>query len=293
MRYRLRHTTRYEYSSAVTLSHNEARLKVRELPWQHGEHAAFAIEPTASRLHERHDFFGNHVLYFAIQDVHDAMAVTATSEVTTDAALLPQFNCNYTWEQAAQQLRDRTHKQSAEAYAAQLFTMNSAYIKRSTELAHFAQRSFTPNRPLIEAVLDFNAHIFHEFIYDPEFSSLATPIAEVMASKRGVCQDFAHLAIGALRSIGLAARYVSGYLETDPPPGQTKLIGADASHAWLSVWIPEAGWMDIDPTNGGVLTERYLTLGWGRDYADVPPLKGVMSGGGHHSLHVEVDVLPV
>ncbi|MFC3852346.1 transglutaminase N-terminal domain-containing protein [Salinispirillum marinum] len=293
MRYRLRHTTRYEYSSAVTLSHNEARLKVRELPWQHGEHAAFDIEPTATRLHERHDFFGNHVLYFAIQDVHDAMAVTATSEVVTDATQLPQFNYTQSWEHAVQQLRSTALQHSPDTYEARLFTMNSNYIKRSRDLAAFARRSFTPHRPLTEALLDLNARIFHEFTYDPEFSSLATPITEVMASKRGVCQDFAHLAIGALRSIGLAARYVSGYLETDPPPGQTKLIGADASHAWLSVWIPDAGWMDIDPTNGGVLTERYLTLGWGRDYADVPPLKGVMSGGGNHSLHVEVDVLPI
>lgn len=293
MRYRLRHTTRYEYSSAVTLSHNEARLKVRELPWQLGEHTTITIEPTATRLHERRDFFNNHVLYFAIQDVHDAMAVTATSEVTIDATHIPQFNIAPAWEVAAHRLRDTANKHSPDVYAARLFTMNSAYVKRSTELAAFAQRSFTPNRPIIEAVLDLNARIFNEFTYDAEFSSLATPITEVMASKRGVCQDFAHLAIGALRSIGLAARYVSGYLETDPPPGQTKLIGADASHAWLSVWIPDAGWMDIDPTNGGVLTERYLTLGWGRDYADVPPLKGVMSGGGNHSLHVEVDVLPI
>lgn len=292
MRYRLRHTTRYEYSSAVTLSHNEARLMVRELPWQRCAQSHLDIEPPATRLHSRQDFFGNHVHYFAIQDVHDAMTVTAVSDVITDATQLPAFVGALPWEEAVKQIHAPVSEQLGDCGEVRLFTLSSVYIKRSQALADFALRSFTPQRPLVEALLDFNDLIYREFTYDSEFSSLATPIAEVMASKRGVCQDFAHLAIGALRSIGLAARYVSGYLETEPPPGQPKLIGADASHAWLSVWIPGEGWMDIDPTNGGVLTERYLTLGWGRDYADVPPLKGVMSGGGNHTLWVEVDVIP-
>jgi transglutaminase-like putative cysteine protease len=159
-------------------------------------------------------------------------------------------------------------------------------------LADYARSSFTPGRNLVDAVLELNQRIFSEFTYDPEFTTLATPLQDVLASKRGVCQDFAHLGIGCLRSLGLAARYVSGYMETLPPPGQQKLLGADATHAWLAVFVPGWGWLELDPTNGCVPDERYIILGWGRDFADVTPLKGVMTGGGDHSLSVAVDVLP-
>lgn len=296
MKYLLRHTTRYDYTSSVTLSHNEARLLLRDLPWQKCENTRLIIDPVPQRQHERRDFFGNRVVYFAIQDIHESLEVTVESQVTTQPRPKPDPGMTQTWESVAALMAPGSHHQNpvteAACLEARLFTLDSPFIRRQQELADFALESFTPQRPLIEALLHFNQRIFTEFKYDPEFSSLATPVLEVLEQRRGVCQDFAHLAIAALRSIGLAARYVSGYLETLPPPGQEKLLGADASHAWLAVFIPGWGWMEIDPTNGNTPTERYLTLGWGRDYADVTPLKGVMSGGGAHDLNVAVDVLP-
>lgn len=297
MKYLLRHTTRYNYTSSVTLSHNEARLLLRDLPWQKCENTRLIITPEPLRQQERRDFFGNRVVYFAIQDIHDSLEVTVESQVITQPRPQPDSGMITAWERVAEQLAPGSHHHNpvteAACLEARLFTLDSPFIRRQPELAEFALESFTPARPMIEAILHLNQRIFNEFKYDPEFSTLATPVLDVLHNRKGVCQDFAHLAIGALRSIGLAARYVSGYLETLPPPGVEKLLGADASHAWLSVFIPGWGWMEIDPTNGNTPSERYLTLGWGRDYADVTPLKGVMNGGGAHELHVAVDVLPV
>lgn len=296
MKYQLRHTTRYDYSSPVSLSHNEARLLLRDLPWQHCSNTRLIIKPAPLRQHERKDFFGNRVVYFAIADIHESLEVTVLSKVTTQARPQPDVN-SMAWEQAVQSLAPgRVQFDAAdndENLAARLYTLNSPFIRRSEALRDFARAHFTTGRPLVEAVLAMNSAIFEEFTYDQEFSTLATPLDEVLENRKGVCQDFAHLAIGALRSVGLAARYVSGYLETLPPPGQEKLLGADASHAWLSVYLPGWGWFDIDPTNGNQPNERYLTLAWGRDYADVTPLKGVMNGGGAHELEVAVDVLPI
>lgn len=296
MNYLLRHTTRYDYTSSVTLSHNEARLLPRNLPWQTCKDTRLSIFPEPLRQQERRDFFGNQVVYFAIQDIHTSLEVTVTSEVTTQPRSLPAIKTP-SWETAALCLAPGSHNcqpaQSAAALEARLFTLDSPFAQKQSELAHFAQQSFQPQRPLLAALLDFNQQIFREFSYDPGFTTLATPVLEVLENRRGVCQDFAHLAIAALRSLGLAARYVSGYLETLPPPGQEKLQGADASHAWVSVYLPDYGWLEIDPTNGSTPDERYITLGWGRDYSDVTPLKGVMSGGGHHQLSVAVDVLPI
>ncbi|MCH8552977.1 MAG: transglutaminase family protein [Natronospirillum sp.] len=295
MRYRVRHTTHYDYSSPVTLSHNEARLLMRDVPGQSCTHSELMISPPPLRQRERRDFFGNRVVYFAIQDIHHNLEVTASSEITTQPKAPPP-SLDLTWETAAAQLRPGRERASAphgpECLEASLFNMDSPFIRQGPALRAFAQQCFTPGRPMVEAVLALNTLIFEEFTYDPEFSTLATPLADVLANRKGVCQDFAHLAIGALRSIGLAARYVSGYLETLPPPGQERLVGADASHAWLSVYLPGWGWLDIDPTNSSTPDERYLTLAWGRDYGDVTPLKGVMNGGGAHDLKVSVDVMP-
>ena len=156
----------------------------------------------------------------------------------------------------------------------------------------YAAPSFPLGRPLLEAMADLNRRIHQEFTYDPHFTTVATPLNQVLTEQRGVCQDFAHLAMACLRAWGLAARYVSGYLETLPPPGQPRLIGADASHAWLAVYVPGVGWAEFDPTNDCMPGEQHITLAWGRDYGDVAPLKGVMTGGGSHSLEVSVDVAP-
>jgi len=297
MKYALRHTTKYDYSRPVTLSHNEARLLPRDLDWQKCTNTRLSIAPAPLRQHERIDFFGNRVVYFAIQDIHDSLEVTVRSQVTTHNRDIPSTEANDTgWETVAQQLAPGTNPSGTalepDCLDARLFTLNSPFIHRSESLKRFALDCFSPQRSLLESVVELNQKIFREFSYDSEYSTLATPLDDVLKDKKGVCQDFAHLAIGALRSVGLAARYVSGYLETLPPPGQEKLLGADASHAWLSVFIPSWGWLDIDPTNGSLPNERYLTLAWGRDYSDVTPLKGVMNGGGAHKLKVEVDVLP-
>ncbi|MBL1377792.1 transglutaminase family protein [Zobellella iuensis] len=287
MHYQLRHTTRYDYSAEVALSHNEARLLPRELPWQQVGQTDIAIHPTPVRLRERRDFFGNRVGYFSIQELHGGLEVTATSLVTTSPRPEPQGHF-ISWEQAGACLREGT-----DCLEARLFILDSDFVAADAALADYARDSFTPGRSLVEAVYALNQQIFTEFTYDPEHTTIATPLLDVLASRRGVCQDFAHLAIGCLRSLGLAARYVSGYMETLPPPGQPKLQGADATHAWLAVFIPGWGWLEIDPTNGCLPDERYIILGWGRDFSDVTPLKGVMSGGGNDRLTVAVDVIPV
>ncbi|MDN3561147.1 transglutaminase family protein [Vreelandella neptunia] len=286
MNYTLRHTTRYHYSAPVTLCHSEARVLPRRTPHQQCGASELQISPAPQVQMERRDVFGNRVLYFAMEDVHQTLDVTVVTPLSTQPlAALPTSST--TWEQAAQQLGQN------KSFDIQLYRLDSPFIRRNDELASFAHSCFTPGRPIVEAALALNELIYKTFEYDPSFTTLATPLSEVLANRRGVCQDFAHLAIGALRSVGLAARYVSGYLETQPPPGQARLIGADASHAWLATWIPEWGWLALDPTNGTVAGEQHPVLAWGRDYADVAPLKGVMNGGGEHRLEVEVDVMPL
>ena len=191
------------------------------------------------------------------------------------------------WELVAQRLQsDRT----AEVLDALQYTLDSPMIESNEKLAAYARHSLLPGRPLLQAVNELMQRIFADFTYDPEFSSIATPLSEVLKHKRGVCQDFAHLAIACLRSQGLAARYVSGYIETLPAPGKERLVGADASHAWFSVYLPDAGWIDFDPTNNQMPIDKHITVAWGRDFSDVTPLKGIAFGGGQHKLHVSVDV---
>ena len=286
MNYTLRHTTRYHYSAPVTLCHSEARVLPRKTPHQQCGASELHISPAPQVQKERCDIFGNRVLYFAMEEVHQTLDVTVVTPLNTQPlTALPTVSP--AWENVAQLLSQDN------SFDVQLYRLDSPFIRRNDELAAFARSCFTSGRPLIEAALALNELIYSTFEYDPSFTTLATPLSEVLANRRGVCQDFAHLAIGALRSVGLAARYVSGYLETQPPPGQPRLIGADASHAWLATWIPEWGWLALDPTNGSVAGEQHPVLAWGRDYADVAPLKGLMNGGGEHRLEVEVDVMPL
>ncbi|WP_332870624.1 transglutaminase family protein [Halomonas sp. MES3-P3E] len=268
MNYTLRHTTRYHYSAPVTLCHSEARVFPRKTPHQQCGASELHISPAPQVQKERCDIFGNRVLYFAMEEVHQTLDVTVVTPLNTQPlTALPTVSP--AWENVAQLLSQDN------SFDVQLYRLDSPFIRRNDELAAFARSCFTPGRPLIEAALALNELIYSTFEYDPSFTTLATPLSEVLANRRGVCQDFAHLAIGALRSVGLAARYVSGYLETQPPPGQPRLIGADASHAWLATWIPEWGWLALDPTNGSVAGEQHPVLAWGRDYADVAPLKGL------------------
>jgi transglutaminase-like putative cysteine protease len=251
------------------------------------------IEPYAADFRIREDFFGNHVAYFSMQQAHNVFTITAVSEVQLheNPAQLDFYQV-YTWEEVRNMLAQQQYflSQSADTLDARQYTLDSPLVAVSTELAEYAQFSFTQGRLITDAVNDLMQRIYKDFTFDPDFTTLATPLATVLEHRRGVCQDFAHLAIGCLRAQGLAARYVSGYIETLPPAGEVKLIGADASHAWFSVFVPEQGWIDFDPTNNQMPNTQHITLGWGRDYADITPLKGVIFGGQQHELDVSVHV---
>lgn len=290
MKYRVTHTTEFLYKARVGICYNEARLLPRKLPSQNLLSSSLEINPQPDDYYERFDYFGNRTVYFSIQQPHKQLEVTATSEVDTFAPVLPEEAQSCNWETVRSHLQSN---RSEEAILASQFILDSPSVTVSDLLLNYALPSFFPGRPMIDAVDDLMQRIFHEFKYDPEFSTIATPLKDVMEHRSGVCQDFAHLAIGCLRSMGLAARYVSGYIETEPPPGKERLVGADASHAWFAVYLPGIGWLDFDPTNNQLPGERHITLAWGRDFADVTPLKGVAFGSGEHKLKVAVDVLPI
>ena len=287
MKYQVTHVTRYDYSEPVSLCHNLAHLKPRSYPGQNCFASQIQVEPMPAVSREFRDFFGNQVNYFSIQQAHRQLTVVAISEVeVSPRPLADEASALVSWESVCDAMRDG----SKETVEARIYCLDSPFVHRAPALAAYAGPSFTPGRSLLEAVRELSGRIFTEFTYDPDFSEVATPLGEVMEHRRGVCQDFAHLAIGCLRSIGLPARYVSGYLETLPPPGKARLRGSDASHAWFSVFLPGEGWMDFDPTNDKVPEEQHVTTAVGRDFGDVTPVKGVLYGGGEHELYVSVDV---
>jgi transglutaminase-like putative cysteine protease len=290
MKYRVTHTNEFVYKTQVGLCYNEARMLPRDLPKQKILSAALQIDPAPDDHYERYDYFGNRTAYFSIEKPYEKLVVTATSEVQVDPQEPLDNAPSLSWEKTRDHLRNDRSEDVTEATQ---FALDSPMVKTDEMLAEYAKGSFLPGRPLDEAVHDLMQRIYAEFKYDPEFSTIATPLAEVMKHRSGVCQDFAHLAIGCLRAQGLAARYVSGYIETAPPPGQERLVGADASHAWFSVFHPGVGWLDFDPTNNQIPADRHITVAWGRDYADVTPLRGVAFGGGEHKLKVSVDVLAI
>jgi transglutaminase-like putative cysteine protease len=287
MRYRVVHHTRYDYSQPVSLAHSEARLQPRATPSQACLQSEVVIEPAPAERAVREDVFGNQVLYFALQAPHDALVVTASSEIEVAPPLAPGQAASPAWEEARRILRGSA---DAETRLARQFAVDSPSAPALAAARDFAQASFTPGRPLLEAVEDLSRRIHREFTFDPESTTVATPVSEVLAQRHGVCQDFAHLALSCLRALGLPGRYVSGYLETLPPAGQPRLQGADVSHAWFAVFVPEVGWVDFDPTNDVQPTDRHVTTAWGRDYGDVAPLKGIIFGGGPHTLEVSVDM---
>ena len=288
MRYRVTHKTEYDYSETVGVSYNEACLLPRNKTNQICLASTLQVDPLPNDYRERVDFYGNRVSYFSIREPHQRFTVTATSEVQiTSQGEQLNFAQGIAWESVQHALQQQRDPQTLEALQ---YMLDSPFVKADTDLAAYAHESFPPGRSLLEAVHNLMGRIFTDFTYDPHFTTLATPLAEVLEHRRGVCQDFAHLAIGCIRSQKLAARYVSGYLETLPPPGQQKLVGSDASHAWFSVYIPDIGWMDFDPTNNQIPADQHIVVAWGRDYSDVTPLKGVIFGGGEHELNVSVDV---
>lgn len=290
MKYRVTHKTAYRYSESASLSQNELFLTPRQTPCQRVIETGIAIDPRPPYLHRRQDYFGNTAHVFMVQHPHDELAMTATSEVETRCRAVPLPGTTLSWEETVRQLSNHADGEALDAYQ---FVFESPMISVIPEAREYAGPSFPPGRPVLAGAVELMGRIFHEFAYDKSATNVDTTIRQVLENRRGVCQDFAHLAIACLRSLGLAARYVSGYLETLPPPGKEKLVGADASHAWLSIYIPEVGWVDLDPTNNLVPGFQHITLAWGRDYGDVTPVKGVVMGGGVHTLEVMVDVAPI
>ncbi len=288
MLYRISHRTTYRYVSAVSFGDHVACLKPRSFAGSRLLENALRISPEPSVYTERADYFGNTLCFFTVQEPHKELVVESRSEVAVeDGAAMP---ASLPWEESAEPLaRDL----SAEGLAAFQFQFESPRIRRKPEFAAYALGSFTPGRPLREALRELTARVYRDFVFDAEVTDVRTPIEEVFSKRRGVCQDFAHVQIACLRSIGVAARYVSGYLRTYPPPGKPRLVGADASHAWLSAYCRGAGWMDMDPTNNIAPTDGHVTVAWGRDYGDVSPLRGLILGGGGHTLKVEVDMEPM
>lgn len=290
MKYRITHTTAYQYSEPASLSQNELFLTPRATARQQVLQTELVFDPQPQYLHRRIDYFDNIAHVFMVQQPHKALSLTAVSIVRTGRAQNPDAAATLPWETAAQRLR--AHLQPEELDASQ-FVFPSPMILFNPAILDYARISFPPGRPVLEGGLELMGRIFTEFAYDKSASTVDTPVTQVLATRRGVCQDFSHLAIACLRSLGLAARYVSGYLETLPPPGKPKLVGADASHAWVALYVPDEGWVDLDPTNNVLAGESHVTLAWGRDYSDVAPVKGVVMGGGVHTLSVEVDVARV
>ncbi len=290
MRYNLIHSTLYEYKQPVSSYHSITCLCPRTTPNQILGDFSLIITPEPAELTERTDFFGNTVHYFSIQKPHKQLRVIARSHIESifsnpELPIVKSVTCR---EAAVAFQTDIGLKNEVLQYL-----LPSPFVYWDEDIRRYARDCFPDDRPLFEAIKDFCGKIFREFTFDSKFSTVNTPIKTVLREKKGVCQDFSHLAIAGLRSLGFPARYVSGYLETLPPPGKKKLQGSDASHAWISAYIPDIGWCDFDPTNDVVPRERHLTTAWGRDYADVPPLKGILFSSGKQRLKVEVDVLPI
>jgi transglutaminase-like putative cysteine protease len=288
MVYKISHRTTYKYVYPVSVGNHVACLKPRSFLHNRLIENTLEIHPTPVTLTERIDYFGNILCFFTVQEPHKELIVRAKSEIMTDIATADRESLP--WEDSTQALARDHSLEGLEAYQ---YQFESPRIRIRPEFAAYALQSFTPGRPMREALLDLTTRIYKDFRFDSKVTTVRTTTEEVFKKRRGVCQDFAHVQIACLRSINVAARYVSGYLRTYPPPGKPRLIGADASHAWVSAYCKDRGWLDMDPTNNVAPSDGHVTLAWGRDYSDVSPLRGLILGGGGHTLNVEVDMEPV
>ena len=290
MKYSISHRTTYRYRQPVAQSQHLLHLRPRQLPLQSVATHSLLIDPAPVRRTDIKDYFGNTAVLLRMADAHSEFVVHARSAVELTAPPSVELDATMPWEDLA----DAAFAASAAPDAGVLqFTCQSRHAPSSRDIQNFARASFPRRRPVLAGAMDLTQRIFQDFKFDPSATDVSTPVRQVLKLKRGVCQDFAHLAIAALRSLGLPARYVSGYLLTRPPPGQPKLAGSDASHAWLSVWAPQIGWVDFDPTNGVIPSGEHITLAYGRDYDDISPISGVLLGGGDQTMAVAVDVEPV
>ena len=290
MNYRIVHRTLYEYAAPVTVSHHVARLEPRVTAAQPRGEFILKILPHPAVRKVREDYFGNHLCFFSIQETHQRLEITTTSRVTVNARELPAPEATPAWEEVVNLFCDPVSPEVIEPYQ---FVFDSPQVRASVELFDYARESFGKNTPLLVGAADLTRRIFEDFKFDPKATTVATPLEEVLEKRRGVCQDFAHLGIACLRSLGLPARYVSGYLRTRPPEGQPRRIGADAGHAWFRIFCPGTGWVDFDPTNNVQPGEEHIIVAYGRDFSDVSPVAGILTGGGKHDVQVSVDVEPL
>ena len=246
------------------------------------------IDPKPNDFRERVDFFGNRVIHFSIHFPHKELAVSSVSDIQANANSTDfTLSKKYSWEMVANLLQESTELDVLEA---RQFVLDSPKIAVFPDIVEYANPSFPRDRPIRDSIRNLLGRIHSDFDFEPGFTDISTPLKKVLKHRKGVCQDFAHLAIACFRAKGLAARYVSGFIETLPPPGKERMVGADASHAWCSVFVPKYGWIDVDPTNNMLANHQHITVAWGRDFSDVSPLKGVVYGGGRHMLTVSVDV---
>jgi len=290
MDYRITHRTIYDYSEAVTVSHHAARLMPMENATQQVSETSLSVFPVPAVRKESRDYFGNKVCSFAIQEIHRHFEVVARSHVTVNVTTSPVLALSPRWEDVVASFRDPVSPADVAPYE---FCMESPCIRLLPEYAEYAGRSFAAGTSLLTGARDLMRRIHTDFRYDSVATTVATPIEEVWERRHGVCQDFAHVAISGLRSLGLPARYVSGYLRTYPATGKERLVGADASHAWFSVYCPVNGWVDFDPTNNVIPSDEHVIVAIGRDFSDVSPLSGILTGGGEHDVRVSVDVEPL
>lgn len=293
IRYHIRHDTVYKYDQPVGESRQLLRLTPRALPRQRVLSHRIEISPMPERDDRFLDAFGNEVRAIHIEDDHAALSVRAESWV--ELAPLPELELELSrpWEALQQRLVYRAGRLlDADELAASAFLFESNHVRVKREFADYASDCFAPGTPVLLGVRELMEKIFDEFTFDPQATDVSTPVTKVFETRRGVCQDYAHFMLSCLRSMGLPARYVSGYLLTRPPPGKPRLIGADATHAWVSVYCPELGWVDFDPTNDLLPDLEHITLGWGRDFGDISPMRGVLLGGGIHEPEIAVTVVP-
>lgn len=288
MRYRVEHTTTFSYAEPVDLACHMVHLLPRDLPWQQVISSELVTEPPAGRRSDAVDHFGNRVGWLFLDRPHPCFSVTLHAAVNVAFPVPPNPDNTPPWEQVAIAL-DGTGGQ----WQAAEFVFSSPMVAADRDVAAYAAASFPAERPILAGVTDLLSRIRRDFTFQPGVTTIATPVGRLLAQRAGVCQDFSHLMISGLRSLGLPARYVSGYIRTRPPPGMERRRGADQSHAWVGCWLgPERGWIDVDPTNNLIVQDEHVVLGWGRDYGDLSPVRGVILGGGSHALNVSVDLQP-
>jgi transglutaminase-like putative cysteine protease len=289
--YNVIHETRHRYQRTVTLSQQSLHMTPRSFQYQDTNAHRIDVEPGPQDWSFRTDYFGNENRGMTLSTPHKELLVRASSTVTLRPRYSEaQISGSEPWEATRDNLLDSTSAPSLDPFR---YLYESPHILRSRELQDYAALSFTPGRPLLDATYDLTRRIYKDFEFDDEATTISTPLADVLKGRRGVCQDFAHLMIGCLRTLGLAGRYVSGYILTSPPPGQARMVGADASHAWVSVYSNRLGWVDFDPTNQRLVQNEHITLAWGRDFSDVTPMRGMVLGGGEQTLAVHVTVTPL